>query len=59
LENNFLRYPSPGASHHPLPSGEGFASKHFSNKRDYSPTLKLIETMVITSTFIPLIVVGL
>jgi hypothetical protein len=23
MKNNFVRYPSPGASHHPLPSGEG------------------------------------
>src|SRR5882672_6617058 len=25
----FMRYPSPGASHHPLPSGEGCARKIF------------------------------
>jgi len=29
MKNNFVRYPSPGASHHPLPSGEGFVRKAF------------------------------
>src|SRR3954470_1390023 len=29
MKTFFIRYPSPGASHHPLPSGEGFAPKHF------------------------------
>jgi len=30
IKNNLVRHPSPGASHHPLPSGEGFAPEHLS-----------------------------
>jgi hypothetical protein len=29
MKNHFVWYPSPAASRHPLPSGEGFALKHF------------------------------
>ncbi len=35
MNNNFVRYPSPGASHHPLPSGEGFARKHFGLRGEF------------------------
>src|SRR4051812_16842657 len=31
----FIWNPSPGASHHPLPSGEGFVLKHFQKWQIY------------------------